>query len=336
MPDDATNELPTTMRAAQVHALTGIDGIRLDDIAVPSPGAGEVLIRVENVGLSLADLIVAQGRYQSIPDLPFTIGMDLAGVVAAVGPGVRRTAVGDRVAATLHYGAAAEYAVAPETMTFPLPASTELAAAAAVPVNYLTAHFALHVRAQLRAGETVLVHGAAGGVGSAATQVARSLGARTIAVVSSDEKARFAEAHGADTTVRVDGFKDAVLEATDGRGVDVVVDVVGEAVILDSLRVLAPFGRHLVLGFAQGEPPSVKVNRLLLRNIDVRGVGWTGYVEADPENAWRQWDELYPMLESGGIAPAVGARYPLERIADALAEIQGRTSLGKIVLDVRG
>ncbi|MBI2245383.1 MAG: zinc-binding dehydrogenase, partial [Nocardioides sp.] len=207
---------------------------------------------------------------------------------------------------------------------------------AALPMNYLTAQFALAERGGLRAGETVLVHGAAGGVGTASIQVAKGYGARTIAVVSTEEKAEVARAAGADAAVLLEGFKDAVLQLTDGRGVDVVVDVVGGSAFTDSLRCLAPQGRLLVVGFAAGQGiPEVRVNRLLLNNVDVRGVGWGTYAMTRPGYLQDQWAALLPMLESGVVKPPIGATYDLDEVTRALVDMDERRTLGKSVLRVR-
>jgi NADPH2:quinone reductase len=206
---------------------------------------------------------------------------------------------------------------------------------AALPMNYLTALFALQERGDLKEGETVLVHGAAGGVGTATLQVARGLGARTIAVVSTEEKAAFARGAGADEAVLVDGFKDAVKELTGGRGVDVVLDVVGGDAFTDSLRCLAERGRLLVVGFAAGQGiPEVRVNRLLLGNIDVRGVGWGAYAMMRPAYMHEQWARLLPLIESGAVVPPIGATYPLEEFGRALADMDARRTLGKSVVQV--
>jgi NADPH2:quinone reductase len=202
-------------------------------------------------------------------------------------------------------------------------------------MNYLTAQFALTGRAGLAKGETVLVHGAAGGLGTACLQVAKGLGARTIAVVSTEEKAMTARAAGADDVVLVDGFLDAVKRLTGGRGVDVVADVVGGDLMTDSLRSLAPLGRLLVLGFTAGSIPQVRVNRLLLNNIDVRGVGWGAFAMTRPGYMRQQWDALLPMVEGGVVDPPVGATYPPERARDALRDLEQRRTRGKSVLTFR-
>lgn len=321
------------MRAVQVTSTTGPSGVEVRDVAEPTPGAGDVLIEVHSVGVSFPDLLLSKGQYQLRPDLPFTLGVDAAGVVVS---GPEGFTPGQRVAAVLPHGAAAELVAAPADFTFPLPDALSYDEGAALPMNYLTADFALVDRAGLRPGETVLVHGAAGGVGTATIQVAAGHGARTIAVVSTEDKASFVRAAGADVAVLLDGFKDAVLEATDGRGVDVVVDVVGGDAFTDSLRVLAPQGRLLVVGFASGQSiPEVKVNRLLLNNIDVRGVGWGAYAMTRPGFMQKQWARLLPLVESGAVRPPVGTTYALGDFAQALTDLDERRALGKLVVRLR-
>ncbi len=203
-------------------------------------------------------------------------------------------------------------------------------------MNYLTAQFALKDRGGIAAGDTVLVHGAAGGVGTATIQVAKGYGARTIAVVSSPEKAQVARDAGADEAVLVDGFRDSVKELTGGRGVDIVLDVVGGDLFTDSLRCLAEQGRVLVVGFASGQGiPEVKVNRLLLNNVDVRGVGWGAYAMTRQDFMQQQWRELVPMIETGAIKPPIGATYDLEGFGQALVDMADRKTLGKSVVRVR-
>ena len=321
------------MRAAQVVRTTGPEGVEVREVPEPVPGAADVLIEVRSLGISFPDLLLSKGQYQLRPDPPFTLGVDVAGVVvASAGEGF---APGDRVCGVVPYGAAAERAVVPVVSTFPLPDALSFDEGAALPLNYLTAHFALVTRAQVREGETVLVHGAAGGVGTATLQVAKGYGARTVAVVSTPEKADFVRSLGADDAVLVDGFLGAVKDLTGGRGVDVVVDVVGGDLMTDSLRSLGSLGRLLVVGFTGGRIPEVRVNRLLLNNIDVRGVGWGAYAMVRPGFMREQWDALLPMLESGVVDPPVGTTYPVEEVARALADLAARRVLGKTVLSLR-
>jgi len=233
-------------------------------------------------------------------------------------------------------GGMAEVAVLPPEQVFRLPDNVSFEAGAGVLFNDLTVHFALRTRGRLAPGETVLVHGAAGGVGTSALRLAPALGAaRTIAVVSSEDKAEVARAAGAGDVVLADGFKDAVAALTGGRGVDIVLDPVGGDRFTDSLRSLAPAGRLLVVGFTGGEIPTVKVNRLLLNNVDTVGVGWGAWVLSHPGYLAQQWDELAPLLASGRVKPPEPQVYPLERAGEAIASLENRTARGKVVLRVR-
>lgn len=321
------------MRAAQVLDTTGPSDVVLRDVPEPTPGADDVLVEVHSVGVSFPDLLLSKGQYQLKPEPPFTLGVDFAGVVVS---GPEGFTPGQRVAGVGGYGGAAELVASPAMFTFALPDHVSFDEGAALPMNYLTAQFALAERGRLRSGETVLVHGAAGGVGTASLQVAKGYGARTIAVVSTPEKADVARAAGADEAVLLDGFKEAVQELTGGAGVDVVVDVVGGDAFTDSLRVLSTQGRLLVVGFAAGQGiPEVKVNRLLLNNVDVRGVGWGAYAMVRPGYMQEQWAELLPMLESGVVKPPIGATYDFDGFARALFDMEARKTLGKSVVRVR-
>ena len=321
------------MRAAQVVTTTGPADVVVQDVPDPTPGPDDVLVEVHSVGVSFPDLLLSKGEYQLKPDLPFTLGVDFAGTVVSGPDGYEP---GQRVAGVGGWGGAAELVANPAQSTFLLPDDVSYDEGAALPMNYLTAQFALAERGQLRAGETVLVHGAAGGVGTATIQVAKGYGARTIAVVSTEEKGAVARAAGADEVVLLDGFRAAVQELTDNRGVDVVLDVVGGDVFTDSLRVLATQGRLLVVGFAAGQGiPEVKVNRLLLNNVDVRGVGWGAFAMFRPGFMQEQWAELLPMLESGVVKPPIGATYDLDGFGRALADMDARRTLGKSVVHVR-
>lgn len=322
------------MRAVQVVRVEGPEGVDVVEVPEPVAAGGQLLVDVHAVGVSFPDLLLSAGRYQLKPEPPFQLGVDFAGVVRAAPEG-SGFAAGDRVACCLPYGGGADVvAIGPESV-FPLPDSLTFEQGAALPMNYLTAQFALATRGQLQQGETVLVHGAAGGVGTACLQVAKGYGARTIAVVSTKEKARVAGDAGADETVLVDGFLASVKDLTDGAGVDVVVDVVGGDLMTDSLRALGPLGRLLVVGFTAGSIPEVRVNRLLLNNIDVRGVGWGAYAMARQGFMRGQWDVLMPMMESGVVDPPVGTTYPLEEVRRALTDMAERRAIGKSVLTLR-
>jgi NADPH:quinone reductase len=322
------------VRAVRVTSHDGPSALTVEDVADPEPGEHEVLIEVAAAGVNFPDLLLTQNRYQYKPELPFTLGGEPAGTVRRAGAGTGFVE-GQRVAATSTVGAFAELVVAPAEGVFPLPDSVSFAAGASLPMNYLTMSFALVVRGALQPGETVLVHGAAGGIGTATVQLALALGTRVIGVTSTEEKAAFVRSLGDVRVVASDGFKDAVLEATDGEGVDMVVDPVGGDRFTDSLRCLAPLGRLLVIGFTAGDIPTVKVNRLLLNNIDVRGVGWGAYALPRPGVQRREWDRIVPFLESGAIDPPIGGTYPLDRAHEAVAALGGRSALGKLVVETR-
>jgi NADPH2:quinone reductase len=242
---------------------------------------------------------------------------------------------GDRVAAFCMLGGFAEVAVSPEFLTFPLSGSLDFAQGAGLILNYHTAYFALVLRGRMAPGESVLVHGAAGGIGTAALQVAKGLGARTIAVVSSDEKERVAREAGADEVARADGaWKDAAKEWS-GGGVDVVIDPVGGDRFTDSLRSLGEGGRCVVVGFTAGSIPEVRVNRLLLNNLEVVGAGWGAYVMSKPDVNREIGAAVNRLVDEGAVRPIVGARFPLDQAADALELLEGRGATGKVVLEVR-
>jgi len=319
------------MRAVQVTQLG--QPVQVVEVPEPTPAEHEVLVEVHAVGVSFPDLLLSKGEYQLKPELPFTLGVDFAGRVVSAGSATEGFTTGQRVAGVLPYGGAAELAVAPAQCVFPLPDTLSFEQGAAIPMNYLTAEFALTTRGQVKAGETVLVHGAAGGVGTATLQVAKGLGATTIAVVSTEAKAVVARAAGADHVVLAEGFRDAVKAL---GGADIVVDVVGGDAFTDSLRILKPLGRLLVVGFAAGQGiPEVKVNRLLLNNVDVRGVGWGAYAFLSPTFMHEQWAALTPLMEDGTIAPPIGTTYPLAEFGRALDDLDQRQALGKIVVRVR-
>jgi NADPH2:quinone reductase len=328
------------MRALQITELTGPDSaLSLVELPEPepshmlTPGSG-VLVEVHCAGVSFPELLQTRGEYQLKPALPFVPGSEVAGIVLSAPDGAQ-VSPGDRVAAFCALGGFAETAVAPEFFTFPLPPELDFAQGAGLILNYHTAYFSLVLRGRLKQGETVLVHGAAGGVGTAALQVAKALGARTIAVVSSEEKQRVAEQAGADHVLRVDGaWKDEAKELS-GGGVDVVLDPVGGDRFTDSLRSLGEGGRLVVVGFTGGSIPEVKVNRLLLGNTEVVGAGWGAYVMGKPELNREIGAAVNRMVDEGFIRPVVGERFPLDRAADALKAIDERRATGKVVLDVR-
>ncbi len=318
------------MRALQVTELTGPDGVAVLDVPEPDASAG-VLIDVHAAGLAFPDVLLTRGLYQYKPDPPFTLGVEVAGTVAEA-DAASEFAAGERVMA-FAFGAASErLAVGPE-FVFATPESFDDDQAGGFIMNYHTSHFALHHRGRLAEGETVLVHGAAGGVGTAAVQIAKGAGARVIGVVSSDTKEEVARRAGADEVVRCDSeWLKQVRELTDGRGVDVLYDPVGGDRFADSVRALAPEGRLLVVGFTEGQIPSVAVNRLLLKNISVVGVAWGAFVADKPGLTRAIGDDLARLAAGGLIDPIVSATYPLAEGAQALRDIDERRATGKIVV----
>lgn len=323
------------MKALQLQSFGGPGALELVDLDVPEAGDGMVAVDVHAAGAGFVDVLMSRGEYQIVPPLPFVPGIEFAGVVrtAPAGSGVE---AGQRVAASTLGGAFAEVALAPAILTFPLPDGMSFEQGAALVVNYQTAHLGLVRRGRLAKGETVLIHGAAGGVGTAAIQVARALGGHTIAVATGAAKLDAARAAGADEAIDAAGdWVAAVRELTGGRGADVVVDPVGGERFALSLKCLAPEGRLLVIGFASGEIPEVKVNRLLLRHHDVIGVNWGGFVPVDPSVVATAAADLDRWFAAGLIDPPIGARYPLAQGAEALRDLEARRSTGKPVLVVR-
>lgn len=323
------------MRAIRVAALGGPSAVELTEVDEPEGGGG-IVVDVHAAGVAFPDALLTRGLYQYRPELPFTLGAELAGVVRSAPSGAPVRA-GDRVVGlTMITGAMAETVVLDAERVFPLPDNVSFEAGAGLLFNDLTVYFALTVRGRLAAGETVLVHGAAGGIGTSTVRLAPALGAgRVIAVVSTEDKKDIARAAGADDVVLADGFKDAVAELTGGKGVDIVMDPVGGDRFTDSLRSLAPGGRLLVVGFTGGEIPTVRVNRLLLNNVDVVGVGWGAWTLGHPGALAEQWAGLAALLTSGKLAAPQPQVFPFDRAAEAVASLEERTARGKVVLRVR-
>jgi NADPH2:quinone reductase len=321
------------VRAQQIASLDGPGALRAADLPVPDAG-GQLLIDVVAAGVSFPDVLMSRGLYQMKPPLPFVPGVEVAGTVreAPAGSGF---AAGDRVMAVTMLGGFAEVAAAPAGLTCALPDRFSAEQGAGFILNYHTVHFGLTRRVALQPGETVVVHGAAGGIGTAAIQVARSLGAEVVAVTSSAEKADVARRAGAHQVVESGGDWPAELRSLNsGKGADVILDPVGGDRFDESLRCLAPGGRLAVVGFTEGRIPTVAVNRLLLRNISVVGVAWGAWLGADPGLFAATVEGLQPMIESGGVDPLVGATFPLDDAVSALRLIDERRATGKVVLTV--
>jgi NADPH2:quinone reductase len=320
------------LRAAMITALEGPDAVVVREVAEPIPTDDQVLVDVEYAGVTFPDVLHTRGRYQLRPEVPFIPGWEVSGVLRSDAHGFR---AGDRVAAMPILGGLAETVATDAHMVFPLPDNVPFDKAAALPLNYLTVHFALTRRARLTSGETVLVQGAAGGIGSVACQLAATYGARVIAVVSTSEKGEFARRAGAHEVVPADGFRDEVKRITEGHGVDLVVDPVGGDRFTESLRSLAPEGRLLVIGFAGGEIPTVKVNRLLLTNTSVMGVGSNEFWTERPDYPRQQWQELVPMLEAGRLDSLIGPIFALDDAGEAIRTLDERRATGKVLVRVR-
>ncbi len=327
------------MKAVQIVELTGPESaLKLVDVPEPeanhpsTPGEG-VIVDVHAAGVAFPELLQTRGEYQVKPELPFTPGSEVGGVVREAPEGAQ-IKPGDRVAAFCMLGGWAEVTVAPAFFCFKLPDELDFAQGAALVLNYHTAYFSLKTRGRLEQGETVLVHGAAGGVGTATLQIAKGLGAHTIAVVSSDEKERVAREAGADHVVRSEGpWKDEAKEISKG-GVDLVIDPVGGDRFTDSLRSLREGGRVVVVGFTGGSIPEVRVNRLLLANTEVIGAGWGNYVIRKPNLNREIGDAIDRLIADGFVRPVIGARFPLDRAAAALELLDSRGATGKLVLEL--
>jgi NADPH2:quinone reductase len=321
------------LKAVQVAELRGADGVVVND--VPEPPRGEVLVEVHAAGISFPDVLKSQGLYQEKPGLPFTIGGEFGGVVLDA-PAGSDLAPGDRVAGMTMSGAAVERIAVTRDSLVPVPDSISFEQAAALPLNYGTAVLALETRARMQRGETVLVHGAAGGTGTAAIQVANALGGHAIAVVSSARKEEVAREAGARDVVRSEGpWKDAVLELTGGRGVDIVFDPVGGDRVLDTMRCLATAGRWIVIGFVGGEIPQVALNRILLRNIDVVGAYYGGWLGGHPEARMEIGRRVAELMKTGHIRPIVGSIHGLDDPGATIREMLERRAVGKVVLRMR-
>jgi NADPH2:quinone reductase len=322
------------MRALVCNAYGPPESLVIEQRHDPVPGAGEVLVDIRAAGVNFPDVLMIAGQYQVKTPPPFVPGGEAAGVIAALGAGVERLRPGDRVIVTPSLGAFAEKCVLPERSCLPLPASMSFEQGAGFTVTHATTWHAFRQSTELRAGETVLVLGAAGGVGIAAVEIAKALRARVIAAASSPAKLEFAREAGADEVIdySTTSLRDALKELTGGRGVDVVYDPVGGDLAEQAYRALAWHGRYLVIGFASGEIPRFPANIALLKEASVIGVWWGTWASHNPEIASRNMHELAAMVDKGTLKPRVTERYPLERFADAFAAITGRRALGKVVL----
>jgi len=320
-------------KAMVVRALSDdLSTLKLEERAVAPPGPGEVRVRLRAASVNFLDILMVQGKYQLKPELPFSPGMEGAGDVVSTGEGVTRVKPGDKVVVGARFGCYAEEIVVAEGALRALPAGFDFAKGAAYPAAYLTAYVGLVRRGALQAGETLLVHGAAGGVGLAAVDLGKLLGARVIATASSEEKRGFLKSYGADHVLAPSGFREAVKELTGGRGADVIYDPVGGDVFDESVRCIAFDGRLLVIGFTSGRIPSVSVNMPLIKGFSVVGVRAGEYGRQFPAKGVENIRAIDAWAAAGKIRPHVCATFPLERALEAMAMLQNRKVIGKVVL----
>jgi NADPH2:quinone reductase len=322
------------MRAIVVERWQEPKELAAREVPDPVPRPGEVVLEVEAAGCNFFDILLVQGKYQMKPPFPFVPGAEVAGTVREVAADVRGFAPGDRVFAGLSLGAFAERVAVPATALHRMPEAMTFPEAAAFPIVYPTSYAALVYRASLRAGETLLVHAAAGGVGLAAVQIGKALGARVIATAGGAEKLEVARRAGADTVIDYSrgDWVEAVKHATNGRGADVIYDPVGGEIFDGSLRCIAWNGRLLVIGFASGVIPEVKANRILLKNIAVVGLHWGAYAQHEPARIPEVFAGLGKLYEEGLIRPLIFGTYGLDEVPQALEALGGRATYGKVII----
>ncbi len=325
------------MRAVVIEEFGPVDSHKLADLPAPAPGPGEVLIDVYAIGVNFPDSLMVQGLYQTKPERPFTPGRDAAGVVASVGEGVSAIKPGDRVTALVPFGAYAEQCIAPESRCFPLPDGVDFVTGAGMTTVYLTAWVSLMERGAYQPGEKVLVLGASGGVGLSAVQTAKALGAFVVGGDINDEKRAFAKANGADAVVNImgddlnDSLRKEVYAATDGYGVDIVLDPVGGDVFTAALRTLAFAGRIVCIGFVAGIP-TAKPNYFNVKNLTMAGLALDLHFKHRPDIIRKAAADIFDMYEKGKIKPQITSTYPLAKFGTALSQFAAKKSIGKMVM----
>ncbi|WP_334187684.1 NADPH:quinone oxidoreductase family protein [Noviherbaspirillum sp.] len=310
------------------------DTLVVEDLPEVTPGAGQIAIDVQAAGVNFPDVLIIQNKYQFKPELPFTPGSELAGVVRAVGEGVTQHKVGDKVLAFVSQGAFAQQIAVPAQAAMPMPPGLDFDTAAAVTLTYGTSHHAVVDRAQLKAGETMLVLGAAGGVGLAAIEIGKALGARVIAAASTDEKLAVCKEHGADDVINytTQDLREAIKAATGGKGPDVIYDPVGGIYAEPAFRSIGWRGRYLVIGFANGEIPKLPLNLTLLKGASIVGVFWGEYARREPKANAAAMRELMGWMAEGKIKPHISGRYALADTPQALNDMAARKVTGKVVI----
>jgi NADPH2:quinone reductase len=322
------------MRAVLCKAYGEPNGLTLEDVPSPRPGPGEVRVSVKAAGVNFPDVLMIQNKYQFRPPLPFSPGYEIAGVVSELGDGVANLSIGDAGIAMLRFGGFAEEAIVPADRFWRIAQDVDFVTAAAFPLAYGTSYHALKDRGQLKSGETLLVLGAAGGVGLAAVQLGKLMGATVIACASSAEKLALCRSHGADHLVdyQKQDVRDAVKTLTDGRGIDVLLDPVGGAYAEPAVRSMAWLGRYLIVGFTSGEIPRIPTNLALLKGCSLVGVAWDTYSRRNPAGGQANVAEMVAWIRSGKLEPAVNARYALADTPRALEDVMQRRVTGKIVI----
>jgi len=310
------------------------DSLVLAEVEPLKPGKGQVVISVKACGVNFPDTLIIQGKYQFKPDMPFTPGSEIAGIVKEVGEGVEHVQVGERVIAFTGWGGFAEEVAADATKLIKMPPGMDFVTAAAFTLVYGTSHHALKDRAQIKPGETLLVLGAAGGVGLAAVELGKVMGAHVIAAASSAEKLAVCQQHGADELINysTEDLKERVKALTRGKGVDVIFDPLGGSYSEAALRSIAWNGRMLVIGFAAGDIPRIPLNLTLLKGSSIVGVFWGSFTEREPQRNQEHLQELLTWFAQGKLKPHISATYPLEQAADALNDVMNRKVKGKVVL----
>jgi NADPH:quinone reductase len=322
------------MKAVLCKAYGMPETLVVEEVEPLRAGKGQIVVEVKACGVNFPDTLIIQGKYQFKPTMPFSPGSEVAGVVKEVGEGVKGVSVGDHVIASTGWGGFAEEVVVNATKIIPMPAGLDFTIASAFVLTYGTSHHALKDRAQLQPGETLLVLGAAGGVGIAAIEIGKQLGARVIAAASNDEKLEVCKQHGASEVINYtsEDLRERIKQITGGQGVDVIFDPVGSSYSEPALRSMAWKGRFLVVGFAGGEIPRIPLNLTLLKGCSIVGVFWGAFTEREPQHNAENLAELMSWLSQGILKPHISATYPLERAADALYDMLNRKVLGKAVL----
>ncbi len=323
------------MKALLCTEFGGPERLSLSEATMPQPAAGEVVIRVRAAGVNFADTLIIKGQYQEKPAFPFSPGLEVAGEIESLGEGVSGLAPGDRVLAVLDYGGFAEFARAKASDVHKIPDEMDFAEAAGFPIVYGTAHASLVWHARLQAGETLVVHGAAGGVGLASVEVGKAMGAKVIATAGGKDKLAVASRHGADHLIdyREEDIRERVKTLTEGRGADVILDPVGGDVFDASLRAIAWSGRLLVIGFAGGKVPQIPANILLVKNVAAMGVYWGSYRKKAPERLKEEFAELFAWYREGRLKPFVSNRLPLDDYHEAYRLLIERKATGKVVIE---